>query len=210
MLEKLGVAIFLEDKEREIKMFNHIEDSTVYNVGDLVVFGVSESKVKYRIGMILKCNYRTGYTYSVMSLFNEQKFAIDKDVSPKYIRSISYVGFIRNEIIKNYETLITMKKAQLLTVEKDKKALIRNKIIQNCEMIVMNDCLDDDSFMHRVTKIVDLQKQLLDSGKSECSKEISMYNERVKRECKELEVERDNILKELSSDSIESICSYMN
>jgi len=201
-------------------MSNNVKDSTIYNVGDLVILSIPESKVKYRIGMILYCNcgYASGNIYSVMGIFNGQQFTVYKEVQSDNIKPISTVVTVRNEVIEKYENLTMSLNAQLLSVdkvEKDKEVLdryndIRKRIIKNCEMIVMSDYIDDDSFIYRVTEVANLKKQLLASGKFECVKEVSRHNERIKRECRELKVERDNILKELSNDTIESIRSYIN
>jgi len=140
-------------------MSNNVKNSTIYNIGDLVVVSRPQCLVRYKLGIISGCHggYGSGVTYTVMILSDGRQFIIDKKVISDNIWPISHVVAIRNEVIDKYESLILNKYAYGLSLNK-----------------------------------------------------VSISNERIEKECMKLKNERDSILKELSTDNIEFVLSYIN
>ena len=185
----------------------------MFNLGDKVVFDLHSGKHEDTKGLLtylgVLIHDNKDNSYHVM-YFDDYRLNIAYDIDCRYILSIEDVEYERTRIITKYESLIKEEKAKLKTVsqeEKDKQKVeryesIKQRIIRNCEWCINRD-LDDEDFVNRVKEISNLKKQLFSPEKLPCMNEIHRYNGTIKYNIRELDRERDKVLKRISDEEIE-------
>ena len=190
-----------------------IEEETVLKIGDKVIFDIHSGKhpdakgLLTCIGIIIEDNRDN--IYHIM-YFDDYRIAIVYDILCDFIIPLEDAEYERSRIEAKYEELINAEKNKLRTVsqeEKDKEKLeryesIKKRIIRNCEWLINRD-LDDEDFVNRVKEIANLKKQLFSPEKLPCMNEIHRYNGTIKYNIRELERERNNVLKRISDEEIE-------
>lgn len=182
-------------------------------LGDKVVFDVHNGNhedtkgLLTHLGVIIHDNKDN--SYHVM-YFGDYWIGIAYDIDCRYILPIEDIECARKRVVTKYESLIKEEKAKLKTVsqvEKDKGKVeryesIKQRIIKNCEWCINRD-LDDEDFVNRIKEISNLKKQLFSPEKLPCMNEIHRYNGTIKYNIRELEAERDKVLKRISDEEIE-------
>jgi hypothetical protein len=185
-----------------------------FRLGDKVIFDKSNGNDNFKskglltnFGIIINKNDID--TYHIM-YFDDCKISIAYYISDDYIKPIEDNTYEQSRIEVYYEKLIEDEKKKLKTVsqeEKDKQKVeryenIKQRIIRNCEWCVTKD-LDDEDFVNRVKEIANLKKQLFSPERLPCMNEIHRYNGTIKYNIRELEYERDKLLKQISDEEIE-------
>ena len=183
------------------------------NLGSKVIFDLHNGKHEGTKGLLtylgILIHDNKNDSYHVM-YFDDYKVSVAYNIDCKYILSIEDVECERTRIIAKYESLIKEEKAKLKTVsqeEKDKQKVeryedIKKRILRNCEWCINRD-LDDEDFVNRVKEIANLKKQLFSPEKLPCMSEIHRYNGTIKYNVRELEREREKVLKRISDEEIE-------
>jgi hypothetical protein len=182
-------------------------------LGDKVIFTwlTSESKsneagLLTRIGVIVKDN--KDKTFNVL-YFEDHFLKVATNINRNYIKPMSELENEKEVIINTYDNLIDKEKSKLKTVsqeEKDQEKItrfnnIKQRIVKNCEWLLHND-IDDEDFVNRVKEISNLKKQLFSPEKLQCINEIHRFNGTIKYNIRELQRERDSLLKRLSNEDI--------
>lgn len=182
------------------------------NLGDKVIFDIYSGKQPHTRGLLtwlgIIINDNKDNSYHVM-YFDDHRIAIAYNVDCRFILPMEDNEYERSRIIVKYDSLIEEEKKKIKTVsqeEKDKEKVeryesIKQRIIRNCEWCISKD-LDDEDFVNRVKEIANLKKQLFSPGKLPCMSEIHKYNGTIKYNIRELERERDKVLKRISDEEI--------
>lgn len=185
----------------------------MFNLGDKVVFDLHSEKHEDTKGLLtylgVLIHENKDNSYHVM-YFDDHRINIAYYIDCRYILPIEDIEYEKARIIAKYESLIKEEKEKLKTVsqeEKDKQKVeryesIKQRIIRNCEWCINRD-LDDEDFVNRVKEIANLKKQLFSPEKLPCMNEIHRYNGTVKYNIRELERERDRVLKRISDEEID-------
>ena len=182
------------------------------NLGDKVIFDIYSGKQPHTRGLLtwlgIIINDNKDNSYHVM-YFDDHRIAIAYNVNCRFIIPMEDNEYELSRIMVKYDSLIEEEKKKIKTVsqeEKDKEKVeryesIKQRIIRNCEWCISKD-LDDEDFVNRVKEIANLKKQLFSPGKLPCMSEIHKYNGTIKYNIRELERERDKVLKRISDEEI--------
>jgi len=184
----------------------------MFKTGDKVLFnwynenytGIDKD-IRSKVGIILKVNNNDYFT---ILEFDDYKTNILSNIPHKNVCSIDDIEIVRTKIYYTYDKLLADEKSKLKSIsqiEKDKEKLenfnnIKYRIIRNCEWLIKSD-LDDEDFINRVKEISNLKKQLFNQ-KLECVDEIRRYNGTIKYNYREIERERNKLLKCISNETI--------
>lgn len=182
-------------------------------IGDKVIFTwlTSENKsneagLLTRVGVVIKDN--KDKTFNIL-YFDSGNLRVATGINRNYVKAIYEIDNEKAAIINTYNDLINKEKCKLKTVsqeEKDQEKVarfnnIKQRIVKNCEGLLHND-IDDEDFVNRVKEISNLKKQLFSPEKLQCISEIHRFNGAIKYNIRELERERDSLLKRLSDEDI--------
>ena len=183
------------------------ETVSIFEPGDVVLFQTGENGLKSNIGMILK--HKENGNYAILSVYSSAY----KDVKPSWIASVNDVENIRNEITSHYEENIselqskirkpTQEEKESEKVEKYDK--LKKQIIATARNMI--DYEDDCDFENKLKAIADMKREIF-SIELECVSDIRKENGRIKWKIREEKSNRDNLLKNISDEKIQTAFAF--
>ena len=179
----------------------------VFESGDIVLFQTGENGFKNNIGMILK--HKDNGNYAILSVYNSAY----KDVSSSWIIPISDVEKARTEIIAHYDEKITELQSQIRKAtqeEKDAERLekyesLKKQIIGTAKNLV--DYKDNDDFENKLKAIADMKRAIF-AIDLDCASDIRKENGKIKWKIREMISTRENLLRNISDESIEKAFDF--
>ena len=179
----------------------------VFESGDVVLFQTGENGFKNNIGMILK--RKENGNYVILTVYNNAY----KDVQPSWIVSISDVETIRNEIISSYEEKIIELQSQIKKATQEEKDAERIEKYENLKKQILGTAKnlinykDDDDFENKLKAIADMKRAIF-AIDLDCAFDIRKENGRIKWKIREEIFARDNLLRNISDESIEKAFDF--
>lgn len=173
----------------------------IFEPGDIVLYQTGENGLKSNIGMVLK--RKDNGNYVLLSIYNNTY----KDIQPTWIVSINDAESVRMDIIAFYESKIFELQAKIrkpTQEEKDQERVSKYEMLKEQIIITSKnliDSKDNADFENKLKAIADLKKKIF-SIELECASDIRKENGRIKRDIKNLIIEKDSCLKRINDDSI--------
>lgn len=181
----------------------------MFKVGDKVLFSLTNKgqfPIKSEIGIILKV---TGDLYSILKVTKMDSY-IYHNIHSERIDYIENRDKIENEMVSYYDKKIEESKNKLKSVTQDVKDIEKVKKYETLKQQIkataknLSESEDDLDFENKLKAICKLKNQIY-TIELDCISDARKYNGVIWYEIKQLEKQKDRVLKDISEEMIAEV-----